>query len=133
MRISDWSSDVCSSDLLLPGRRHELHEAHCAGATADRTTIENGEAAALGSYYTLDPARRDAEPGRCFLDQRPPAVDVVGPRRRGHQQEGSGNQPGQRAHSNRALPITCEPPVTRQRSEEHTSELQSLMRTSYAV
>src|SRR3546814_21045351 len=112
MRISDWSSDVCSSDLLLPGRRHELHEAHCAGATADRTTIENGEAAALGSYYTLDPARRDAEPGRCFLDQRPPAVDVVGPRRRGHQQEGSGNQPGQRAPRNRALPITCDPPVT---------------------
>src|SRR3546814_2790715 len=28
MRISDWSSDVCSSDLshLVGGERHELHE-----------------------------------------------------------------------------------------------------------
>src|SRR3546814_9856675 len=27
MRISDWSSDVCSSDLLAVGRRFELIEA----------------------------------------------------------------------------------------------------------
>src|SRR3546814_9730308 len=25
MRISDWSSDVCSSDLLAPSRRHITH------------------------------------------------------------------------------------------------------------
>src|SRR3546814_1979728 len=24
MRISDWSSDVCSSDLRMPGQRHPL-------------------------------------------------------------------------------------------------------------
>src|SRR3546814_5442066 len=32
MRISDWSSDVCSSDLRRPGEDRHLHQAH-AGCT----------------------------------------------------------------------------------------------------
>src|SRR3546814_3925629 len=85
MRISDWSSDVCSSDLgqsrrsgvdpgisRQPARRHEGADRY-RGTDADQV--------------------RDAEP-------RLPA--------------GSGQ-------------------LRRKRSEEHTSELQSLMRISYAV
>src|SRR3546814_4273105 len=29
MRISDWSSDVCSSDLLSPAKRSSENTAHC--------------------------------------------------------------------------------------------------------
>src|SRR3546814_11731302 len=38
MRISDWSSDVCSSDLLgiEPGRRHQLPADRFTPATARR-------------------------------------------------------------------------------------------------
>src|SRR3546814_8559135 len=92
MRISDWSSDVCSSDLsvwAVPGRRRvdRLHvgradhrslpavRRHLTGAWASRT----GDSDRVGRGYAPD--------GSC-----------------------SGF-----------------------RSEEHTSELQSLMRNSYAV
>src|SRR3546814_1753640 len=93
MRISDWSSDVCSSDLRFnssaaaaPARRHaatcsfSLRERRCQGAIpAANTMIPPASASAvttlIGSNWT----------------------------------DGS------------------------TRSEEHTSELQSLMRISYAV
>src|SRR3546814_3411855 len=31
MRISDWSSDVCSSDLSTPGRNTTTYDRPCAG------------------------------------------------------------------------------------------------------
>src|SRR3546814_6191973 len=91
MRISDWSSDVCSSDLAHPD------QGRTAGA-------DEGAAAAL----LLRPGR---QADRAFRDQgaaRPRAPEWPGAR-------------GQRGRL--AFP----------RSEEHTSELQSLMRISYAV
>src|SRR3546814_981002 len=89
MRISDWSSDVCSSDLL------------------------------------------DQEPGECTRpgdasDQegQPVVLRDEGPHWRGHRlgfgahgDHDAGERGGRDAN----------------RSEEHTSELQSLMRISYAV
>src|SRR3546814_8135761 len=97
MRISDWSSDVCSSDL--PANR-------CSSgspAVDDRTRVE----AQLRCQGRLS-ARLCASPGRGpALDRRP-----AGPRR----------------CSARGYPRPARP-----RSEEHTSELQSLMRISYAV
>src|SRR3546814_9424976 len=46
MRISDWNSDVCSSDLLSPeSRSRQRHSGRCAGAvlTVDiRTIAETG-------------------------------------------------------------------------------------------
>src|SRR3546814_10352344 len=68
MRISDWSSDVCSSDLLSPGAR--------------------------------------ALPRRDHRADAPRPVPV---------RDGTAD------------------PLLHSRSEEHTSELQSLMRISYAV
>src|SRR3546814_3587255 len=95
MRISDWSSDVCSSDL---GEEH---------AEGDRLPRQPQADADLGQGGRAHPeagagGRRAAE-----------AVDRVRDRRAG-------------AGGRRPLHLV-------QRSEEHTSELQSLMRISYAV
>src|SRR3546814_2520409 len=127
MRISDWSSDVCSSDLrraigrgcgavrlgnvraAQPARRRHLDRAadirgqHPAAARADLATI----AAALPSRHRADLCHR-----------------------RGHMQ-----QPGKsrRCASYRSGEAETTAPYLFARSEEHTSELQSLMRISYAV
>src|SRR3546814_2077093 len=81
MRISDWSSDVCSSDLRDPGQRDE------PDARRNRQRDTTGR------------QRRDAA---CQCQRNAGEDD----RRVAHRPE---------------------------RSEEHTSELQSLMRISYAV
>src|SRR3546814_4383081 len=93
MRISDWSSDVCSSDL-----------GHCdADIIAGRAPVDflGGERRAVDrDRQRAAPlhriARVDGE-----VEQRVLELVAIGP----------------------------DPP----RSEEHTSELQSLMRISYAV
>src|SRR3546814_7963737 len=88
MRISDWSSDVCSSDLIvwLDGLRPEImdHRFH------------QRQSRLIGQKARIDGGRIGDHPEP--ETRRPPAI--------GH-----------------GLP----------RSEEHTSELQSLMRISYAV
>src|SRR3546814_3180579 len=91
MRIRDWSSDVCSSDLALAPQ-----------GPADTSTIAH-DAGHGFAYLPLEhrPPRDERELAR-FLDQRIAST--------GH-------------FDHPAKP----------RSEEHTSELQSLMRISYAV
>src|SRR3546814_5469963 len=96
MRISDWSSDVCSSDL----DRCQLHaDPHFAGAARPRGCRRR--------RVRWSDHRTDRE-WRCACWS--PAI-ALGP---------LSEEPG-RSHPD---------PV---RSEEHTSELQSLMRISYAV
>src|SRR3546814_10000346 len=110
MRISDWSSDVCSSDLDVP-----------AGADAgyqhvDRAVLEIGEDfLRRGELVNIDigvilELLRHPGAGR-GLDQFDRALD-----RALH------TLFARRQVKGRAI-----------RSEEHTSELQSLMRISYAV
>src|SRR3546814_3823926 len=96
MRISDWSSDVCSSDLP-PGACEEQQQRQGlpSGPAADRRD-ELGIAAA----HALRAAH--------------PPVGSSQKRERGPARDGAD-------------------PAIEQRSEEHTSELQSLMRKSYAV
>src|SRR3546814_1068724 len=93
MRISDWSSDVCSSDLidswlirvpLLP-RAAEFQWTSCPRAVADGWRA---------IWYRWLPRLRGSESRRTSAGGAPHEHD---------------------------------------RSEEHTSELQSLMRISYAV
>src|SRR3546814_10506214 len=99
MRISDWSSDVCSSDL---------HAARPRGGGID--AVEIGERR-LGGGEALRGLEHRQRAGRGRLGLgRGPAVA------RTHQA-----QLGEAAIQHGA------------RSEEHTSELQSLMRISYAV
>src|SRR3546814_6257720 len=106
MRISDWSSDVCSSDLqeAIP-----LAHAECAGIGAGKIALRRRS------------RNSRAQSGISLLRvARPPVVGLVnrkitiGAARISHVE-----------HDPRR--------VFTQRSEEHTSELQSLMRTSYAA
>src|SRR3546814_4621693 len=95
MRISDWSSDVCSSDLNL--WRIEL--------------LAKG----LGCWVDMD-----------FIFLRP--VTAATPYLFGLEHEGWINNAVVHAPADSALVVDLQT-----RSEEHTSELQSLMRNSYAV
>src|SRR3546814_8662984 len=105
MRISDWSSDVCSSDLWL---------CHCRAGEPEqfRAARRGGGASAM-------------EKGRAFRDDRCPRAEL-----------------GRTHGPDRAVDLQLRRTVLRGlpdgngdslRSEEHTSELQSLMRISYAV
>src|SRR3546814_2596940 len=107
MRISDWSSDVCSSDL---GYRPDLQRRDPLGGRA-ALRPDLGSALLTGDPPALPCPGRDAPRGR----QAPRHLA----RRR------AVRRPLRQA---RQLPERAEG-----RSEEHTSELQSLMRSSYAV
>src|SRR3546814_7573428 len=126
MRISDWSSDVCSSDLAEMAAFHPLHR-HRPGGRGD-------------TALAIAQIARDI------------VIKAV-PARLRRQHDRKGGIPGdidrfQRVHLNRntqahgSLPDRAHHPLgecaanvtrARCRSEEHTSELQSLMRISYAV
>src|SRR3546814_3988054 len=120
MRISDWSSDVCSSDLIRHGRQRGEH------AVAPRGRCQP---------LDLGPLRQQAAAKfGVGLDKQ----DLLAGIRRRH---GSGKT--RRARSDDQNVGVSETMVITvgidafgriaERSEEHTSELQSLMRTSYAV
>src|SRR3546814_3694914 len=106
MRISDWSSDVCSSDLdprvehQLPRRQRDRGVDEPAGRRSGHAFLLARQCdEAAGGRARRQDRRRCARHGH------------------GHWQE---NRQGRGGRG-------------RVRSEEHTSELQSLMRISYAV
>src|SRR3546814_1621891 len=116
MRISDWSSDVCSSDL---------HQAAPANVPHQRDALP-----AVDADLVMDAERQPGEPGghcgaglavqRHVHGVAPPVIGILRGAAQvvvqlGLQQRGPDQLLG-------AF-----------RSEEHTSELQSLMRISYAV
>src|SRR3546814_4815594 len=106
MRISDWSSDVCSSDLIEGlglGRIRTLSLCKTPRAQKVRMAQNPGR----GSSAALGRAVGDSDRGTGLA-----AGDCS---RRGA----------------RADPRMSD--KSSERSEEHTSELQSLMRISYAV
>src|SRR3546814_2688265 len=104
MRISDWSSDVCSSDLGVRGLRRFPAAAAAAAAVAS-------------------------------------AARGVRSLRRTHDGDPDSPPSPARGQLMNANPIPSPSPSSLEalndwvadRSEEHTSELQSLMRISYAV
>src|SRR3546814_3487181 len=99
MRISDWSSDVCSSDLLAAGQGSAV-----GLRAADRARTDFGHVAGF-----------PAQVGRILRDQRQVPGLATGA---AGVEQAAFDQP---------------PRAVVGRSEEHTSELQSLMRISYAV
>src|SRR3546814_1888588 len=119
MRISDWSSDVCSSDLpfypaltcgvfVFPVLRPQFSQARPA------TGRDLADAVAKAARTAREPeARRQAA-----ATARQVSIGLPRPRL-----------------SARGYSPVAERPAHRRacRSEEHTSELQSLMRNSYAV
>src|SRR3546814_4977575 len=117
MRISDWSSDVCSSDL--DGRN--------GGFQVLQRQIKLVRIGPLG----FAPEGGLPEGGNQFFQSFDPLVLTSFTRRRGDQQRLQGSNVIEKIGSLRHAPSLPNPaPI---RSEEHTSELQSLMRTSYAV
>src|SRR3546814_9695138 len=110
MRISDWSSDVCSSDLDPGARGQQAGHEGCARRQAERARRVAASEAQRPLGERLQ-ARRVQEIGR-----------PVGTKRPAHLVHHEYQDVGPPAHRG-------SPP----RSEEHTSELQSLMRISYAV
>src|SRR3546814_1916070 len=102
MRISDWSSDVCSSDLCW---------------TSYRTTARTGTPGLLRADLrgTIRVATGTSGAIRLPAADRPITGSAI-----------SAARPGNGTSELNNI-------ITTPRSEEHTSELQSLMRISYAV
>src|SRR3546814_948879 len=122
MRISDWSSDVCSSDLhVLFGKLRERHLDHPDRAfderlargdhrlrllTAQHRVSNFGGVSQMGEAAFVNGDPGDLEPRDQFAAQFAADLFVIAAQRDF---------------------------LMFERSEEHTSELQSLMRLSYAV
>src|SRR3546814_5729408 len=119
MRISDWSSDVCSSDL------HAVIEV-AAGALADDDIVHHG----LDRRHRCAADLVDAEAGHVFPSfrlhggQAAHRAGATGCGRRSQRKSGRRLVPPK--GSTAALLIALK--AKKARSEEHTSELQSLMR-----
>src|SRR3546814_3464060 len=128
--ISDWSSDVCSADLhgvivasavvrqyrlLDPKSPIEVYAANPFGLTKN---------AAGKSFLKLD--FKQAEKALEWMHSKGVRTVVTA--------FNSSNQLGSFNFMNKAeqLGMTVFAAYSNERSEEHTSELQSLMRTSYA-
>src|SRR3546814_7410225 len=115
MRISDWSSDVCSSDLLQPLQqclhRHAIRAAHLADGGRPHCSVVRrrlaGRPDGLGQLLYHHYGAGDPRSAVARLAHAP-------------------LPPGATNYSNLIGRAAA-------RSEEHTSELQSLMRISYAV
>src|SRR3546814_8205363 len=129
MRISDWSSDVCSSDLggtrigRVEGKAWRQLHAALTGQILPGTSPGIRVAQRIDNQELLAGAAR-----RASKDVLQPNEDI---------RIFSGRIPirkilkiGGRACQRRMPTIDV---VVLKRSEEHTSELQSLMRISYAV
>src|SRR3546814_5611915 len=135
MRISDWSSDVCSSDLKAPvviGRDH-LDSGSVASPNRETEAMMDGSDAV--SDWPLLNAMLNVAGGATWV-----SLHHGGGVGMGYSQH-SGIVivcDGTEAADKRIARVLWNDPATgvmrhADRSEEHTSELQSLMRISYAV
>src|SRR3546814_8871217 len=106
MRISDWSSDVCSSDLVVPAGAGTIGYLQTIARHSRRLAAICNGAFILAQAGLLAGRRATTHWASArLLRERFPAVQV---------------------DEDRIF-------IADGRSEEHTSELQSLMRISYAV
>src|SRR3546814_1076849 len=103
MRISDWSSDVCSSDLTFRAK-NDVFQFNAEFSVSPEINLYSQTSYSRDNYNSTQDYNR-FNPGPVFLDTAG-LTDFF-----------TGN------------PL----PTDGIRSEEHTSELQSLMRISYAV
>src|SRR3546814_9564433 len=128
MRISDWSSDVCSSDLIIGdqadrqrvGRfEKQLAAKEITIAVVDVAVVVHivQEAVALHPYAVDARGERVADRPGDAAPEAPIIIIAIGDLTRGAELEIG------------LFRIDAD----QARSEEHTSELQSLMRISYAV
>src|SRR3546814_9550785 len=125
MRISDWSSDVCSSDLAL-----QVHRVHAGGnrlhAFADNRLSENGGGGGAIARDVVGLRGHFAHHLRAHVLELVLKLDFLGD---GDAVLGD----ARRAEALVEHDVAALGAKRHLRSEEHTSELQSLMRISYAV
>src|SRR3546814_9839589 len=119
MRISDWSSDVCSSDLY----------GHPLKKTAQGLPRHCGSIAVIQG--------RPEGPNFCSPERNGAGMEADRRRRRFSALSGK-NSPLRLQHvepgfHRGVVVVTGRRTAVARRSEEHTSELQSLMRNSYAI
>src|SRR3546814_6453306 len=129
MRISDWSSDVCASDLLGKQQGEQDHAAFGIDLAVDQFGAE----AALERHdrrHRL--AGVVAEAFERHQEAAPGPVRVHQVARGARQREPAPREfvPGEQFAG---VALARGGDIRMARSEEHTSELQSLMRISYAV
>src|SRR3546814_1525731 len=110
MRISDWSSDVCSSDLMW------LYKPPARNLASADPPVEDerlrGRAAEMDEHWSVAAHRH---------------FTAAGVRQVAYVPDAGLTRLIERCREDNAIEtVMC-------RSEEHTSELQSLMRISYAV
>src|SRR3546814_2434636 len=119
MRISDWSSDVCSSDLAVHALGQRRDEVPGAGRFQRLPRLRLAQARIAQRHVGEHAVVEQDEFLGHVADHAAPGLEVdLAERHAIHQ-----DAPGLRL-------VEAEQQV---RSEEHTSELQSLMRISYAV
>src|SRR3546814_5251700 len=120
MRISDWSSDVCSSDLVERSGIGSVARLRLARLAAARTGRDDeGGGQGEGGKSLHGEVRLAGKEGRIFCRG-------CGAKSRGDRTSATTPTESEKG----PFPVSS-PRITR--SEEHTSELQSLMRHSYAV
>src|SRR3546814_10725337 len=140
MRISDWSSDVCSSDLHVVRKRagHRQHLLLAAGEVVGGGTVallqdgEHLQDVLLAPHHAAVAAGRPREASkRKVLRHGHAGEDATALR---HVAD-AGTRDVRRRAADELLAGEDDAAggCRHQRSEEHTSELQSLMRISYAV
>src|SRR3546814_10739276 len=116
MRISDWSSDVCSSDLQVI---NEISRSSGVQIVYDIELLRGRQAAEVGGAMTLEQALDKALSGSGlnWVRVSPTTISISKQPRATTPPQGKAKAPS----------------AQEQRSEEHTSELQSIMRISYAI
>src|SRR3546814_1206935 len=123
MRISDWSSDVCSSDLLFENRQHRLARDRGPAAKHHRNLVLGDQFARLFGEQRPVGGRIDHDGFDLLAEQAALLVEIVDHHQDGVLQCGLRDCHGARQRMQHAH-LT--------RSEEHTYELQALMRITYA-
>src|SRR3546814_2313022 len=120
MRISYWSSDVCSSDLEAVGPDDiAVHNAHLREVRRVLQRLEHRAPELSGEIRVVHHAVVEGHSDRVRREH----LDGDWPR-----------DPLVSLHGNGSIVPGSRPSAAwLHRSEEHTSELQSLMRISYAV
>src|SRR3546814_5973242 len=126
MRISDWSSDVCSSDLVLERQIGATRSQHENLRTAVLVDENLTRARFLGLRHQEIDDDRLAAPGRAN-DQRVANVALV----KAEEVGAACARLHQRDRVPPMVPRGEASGIGMERSEEHTSELQSLMIKSY--
>src|SRR3546814_20531806 len=76
MRISDWSSDVCSSDLIRHGRQRQAKQQIDGRIKEGRITLIGIEQRDLRRAMDRDHVRRGRMPAQCQLRGRPEAQEI---------------------------------------------------------